>query len=299
MHRNTLTATNGRKNNGCSKPVESRCLVRRGPSTGTFFDMTYNINIDQKFAIANDLTLTQVSTLAAFMTLPIWSNTVAIDGCIWYQYSEDKMCEDFPLLFGVSKRVYKNITDLCERGFVQLTKLGTKKYVRFTNLCASWNKETESVQKRTNGPKVDQEKSENGPNIGPKTDRHYYKDDKNINNNYKINNNAVTGDLFPEQEIKTKRPRKTAEPACLFDDSKFADFDLFAAQFTGPEFENVDIAYYFHAVGDWSAQKGKKMKDWIATARNFIRGDIEKGKLHRINAGGLSPDALKYLKDMA
>ena len=31
-----------------------------------------------------------------------------------------------------------------------------------------------------------------------------------------------------------------------------------------------------------------------------VRGDMEKGKLHRLNPGGaLSPDAIEYLKDMA
>ena len=62
----------------------------------------------------------------------------------------------------------------------------------------------------------------------------------------------------------------------------------------------MDVVYYYHAVADWSAQKGKKMKDWIATARNFIRGDIEKGKLHRKaeSVAGLSPDAVAYLREM-
>jgi len=42
------------------------------------------------------------------------------------------------------------------------------------------------------------------------------------------------------------------------------------------------------------------MRDWIATARNFIRSDMEKGKLHTLNAnGGLSADAIEYLKQMS
>ena len=95
---------------------------------------------------------------------------------------------------------------------------------------------------------------------------------------------------------------RTAEPAaCLFENSRFAEYNAFAAEFTAPEFADVDMVYYYHAVADWSAQKGKKMKDWIATARNFIRGDMEKGKLHRKSGTGpgLSPDAIKYLQDMA
>ena len=113
------------------------------------------------------------------------------------------------------------------------------------------------------------------------------------------------GGLFPSEPgfvpVTVTRPRRTAEPAaCLFDNSRFNDYKLFAAEFTAPEFANVDIVYYYHAVADWSAQKGKKMKDWIATARNFIRGDIEKGKLHKLNDGAaLSPDVIEYLKDMA
>lgn len=278
----------------------SRYLVRRGPNAGNFLIMTYNLNIDQEFAIVNDLSLVQVSTLAAFMTLPVWSKTVAIDGFVWYQYSDEKMAEDFPLLFGIAKRCYKNITELAELGFVELTKLGRVKYVRFTSRCADWNKQKEQI--RSNGPKTDQEKTENGPSIGPKTDR------SNIDYNIKhdnITDKAADGGLFNDSgfvSVIVTRPRRTAEPAaCLFENSRFADYNTFAAEFTAPEFANVDIVYYFHAVSDWSAQKGKKMKDWIATARNFIRGDIEKKKLHTIeNPGGaLSPDAIEYLKQMA
>lgn len=114
-----------------------------------------------------------------------------------------------------------------------------------------------------------------------------------------IQDKAADGGLFPsEQEVK--RPKRTSEQLCLFANSRYADYNAFSAEFTAPEFAGIDILYYYHAVSDWSAQKGKKMKDWIATARNFIRGDIEKNKLHRIGAtGGLSPDALQYLQDMA
>jgi hypothetical protein len=112
--------------------------------------------------------------------------------------------------------------------------------------------------------------------------------------------------LFPADSnftpVVVTRPRRTAEPsACLFENSRYYDFKAFMAEFTAPEFADVDILYYYHAVADWSAQKGKKMKDWVATARNFIRGDIEKGKLHRKpgSGAGLSPDALAYLQEMS
>ena len=128
-----------------------------------------------------------------------------------------------------------------------------------------------------------------------------------VNNQNTIEQNkAADGGLFPTEPafetVTITRPRRTAEPAaCLFENSRFAEYNAFAAEFTAPEFADVDMVYYYHAVADWSAQKGKKMKDWIATARNFIRGDMEKGKLHRKSGtgAGLSPDALKYLQDMA
>ena len=113
-------------------------------------------------------------------------------------------------------------------------------------------------------------------------------------------NKPADGGLFPSDpdSITVVRPRRTSEPLCLFENSRYASFDSFAAEFKTPEFANVDIVYYFHAVADWSAQKGKKMKDWIATARNFIRGDMEKGKLHRLS-DEMPADMMQYLKDMA
>ena len=263
--------------------------------------MTYTLKIDQEFAVVNGLTLVQVSTLAAFMTLPIWSKTVAIDGFVWYRYSDEKMAEDFPLLFGIPKRCYKNIMELSEMGFVELTKLGREKYVRFTKRCADWDKPKEQI--RSDSPKTDDIKSENGLSKSPKTDPLYI--DYNINNPT-IENKAADGGLFPSEPafetVTVTRPRRTAEQAaCLFENSRFADYNAFAAEFKAPEFAGVDIVYYYHAVADWSAQKGKKMKDWIATARNFIRGDIENGKLHRTEPAvvGLSEDAKQYLSDMA
>ena len=107
-----------------------------------------------------------------------------------------------------------------------------------------------------------------------------------INNHNTINQeNTADGGLFPGEPVIVQEPKQrgTTEPLCLFANSKYNRFEDFAACFTGPEFTNIDLAYYHGAVADWSAQKGKKMKDWIATARNFMRGDMEKKKLHTIN----------------
>lgn len=251
--------------------------------------MTYTLTIDQQFAIDNDLSLTQVATLAAFMTLPTWTKTVAIDGYVWYQYSDEKMAEDFPLLFGVAKRCYKNINDLADMGFVSLTKLGRDKYVRFTERCKFWGKAKD--QFCTDSPKTDQKKSENGLKESPKTDSYY-----NINNNQSINTNiAADGGLFPDMPVQEQKLKGTTERQCLFANSRYNDFEAFKACFIDPEFVNIDIAYYYHAVADWSAQKGKQMKDWIATARNFMRSDMEKKKLHTMKSGFDYESAKAYL----
>lgn len=174
----------------------------------SFLIMTYNILIDQRFAVANKLTIVQTTTLAACMTLPTWTNTITVDGIVWYQYSETKMVDDFPLLFSIPKRVYKNIKELADRGFIELSSFGKTKYLRFTEKCKTWNRSetdfNQSENRLKNSPKTDfnqsenglqdcninMQQSENGLKSSPKTDHNqsengpqYY----NINN-YNINN---------------------------------------------------------------------------------------------------------------
>lgn len=224
------------------------------------------------------------------MTLPIWTNTITVDGTVWYQYSEPKMVEDFPLLFSIPKRVYKNMKELADRGFIELSSFGKKKYMRFTSKCRTWNRRGPVCNESENGPHndVEEQRSENGPKSGPKTDQkrsengpHNY-----IINNYNINNKKEPeknfSGLFPEKEKENpKKLRGTTEAnRCLFANSRFAKFEDFAKCFDKPEFDQIDILYYYHSVADWSASKGRMQKDWIAQTRNFIRGDMEKGKLH-------------------
>lgn len=117
----------------------------------SFLIMTYNILIDQRFAVANKLTIVQTTTLAACMTLPTWTNTITVDGIVWYQYSETKMVDDFPLLFSIPKRVYKNIKELADRGFIELSSFGKTKYLRFTEKCKTWNRSETDFNKSENG----------------------------------------------------------------------------------------------------------------------------------------------------
>lgn len=91
---------------------------------------------------------------------------------------------------------------------------------------------------------------------------------------------------------------KTRERKCLFEESKFYDYELFREQFSGADFVGVDLSYYYERIKNWSGANGKKKNDWILTARNWMMDDAEKGKLKKI-MGELPQDALDYLREMS
>lgn len=83
--------------------------------------------------------------------------------------------------------------------------------------------------------------------------------------------------LFPESEVEQiDKTRKT-----LFSNSVYKDFNIFELKFKSPEYEKVDLFYYFTSVKNWSDKSDKKRtaRGWIATAQDFMRGDNEKKKL--------------------
>lgn len=171
-----------------------------------FLIMTYNILIDQRFAVANKLTIVQTTTLAACMTLPTWTNTITVDGIVWYQYSEKKMVDDFPLLFSIPKRVYKNIKELADRGFIELSSFGKTKYLRFTEKCKTWNRSETDFNQSENGLQdynINKQQSENGLNNGPKTD---YNQSENGPQYYNINNNNINKTIKKEAKASKENP---------------------------------------------------------------------------------------------
>ena len=172
----------------------------------SFLIMTYNILIDQRFAVANELTIVQTTTLAACMTLPTWTNTITVDGIVWYQYSEKKMVDDFPLLFSIPKRVYKNIKELADRGFIELSSFGKTKYLRFTEKCKTWNRSETDFNQSENGLQdynINIQQSENGLNNSPKTD---YNQSENGLQDYNINNNNINNTMKKEAKASKENP---------------------------------------------------------------------------------------------
>ena len=172
----------------------------------SFLIMTYNILIDQRFAVANELTIVQTTTLAACMTLPTWTNTITVDGIVWYQYSETKMVDDFPLLFSIPKRVYKNIKELADRGFIELSSFGKTKYLRFTEKCKTWNRSETDFNQSENGLQdynINIQQSENGLNNSPKTD---FNRSENGLQDYNINNNNINNTIKKEAKASKENP---------------------------------------------------------------------------------------------
>ena len=172
----------------------------------SFLIMTYNILIDQRFAVANELTIVQTTTLAACMTLPTWTNTITVDGIVWYKYSETKMVDDFPLLFSIPKRVYKNIKELADRGFIELSSFGKTKYLRFTEKCKTWNRSETDFNQSENGLQdynINIQQSENGLKNSPKTD---YNRSENGLQDYNINNYNINNTIKKEAKASKENP---------------------------------------------------------------------------------------------
>lgn len=271
--------------------------------------MQYTITINQLAVINAGLNL-DVVDMAIFDFVKQYAHS---DKCMklqtetgtYFWVSHNVIIQQLPIL-GISTGagIIKRINKLIDAGLLARHPNCDLMRKTFYKFGANYDKVCFTTHNESLQPTTNVEGTQNERLCGTHND--CLGEQHNVNNHTTIEQNKpADGGLFgPEPgfvPVIVTQPRRTAEPAaCLFENSRFYDYNAFAAEFTAPEFADVDIVYYYHAVKDWSASDGKKKKDWIATARNFIRGDMENGKLHRLNHGGaLSPDAIEYLKDMA
>ena len=111
---------------------------------------------------------------------------------------------------------------------------------------------------------------------------------------YKKYNNKKNIYINNQEKNKGETPHNSHdEPLCLFENSRFAEFDKFAEQFQGDDYAGVDIRYYYEVVKNWSAGKRAKKNNWIATARGIMLRDHKDGKLAR-----LQPSIPDWQQDM-
>lgn len=163
-------------------------------------------------------------------------------------------------------------------------------------------------------PQTEKPNTENPNTANPNTENTEQINTNNTNNSFIQNTNSIvtpvnefTDDtqktLFPENDLdkkqkdeeerkKVAQKKESAERRTLFKNSDVyklvdfenpegADYSEFEKLYNTPEFNPVDLVYYFHVVSDWSDTKNMKRTKagWIATVRNFIRGDAEKNKV--------------------
>lgn len=218
-----------------------------------------------------------------------------LDG-VYFWIAHTKIMEDLPLL-GIKTKagIVKRIDRLVAAGILIKAKesaaVGKSLYrfgPNYDILVGTPLNENDTPYKKVEGEDKQNYRDSLNKNIG----------DNSISDNL---NNAI----IERVDTRDARiPRGTAEiKKCLFIDSRYYDFDKFSAEFAGDYYAGVDIRHYYEAVKNWSASNGEKKNDWIATARNWMQRDYQKGILVRQKPmtglpGNLSEDDLYYLQMM-
>lgn len=102
----------------------------------------------------------------------------------------------------------------------------------------------------------------------------------------RINHGSITDQSRPEKRGEEKRKeerrgeREKPPPSqkILFRESFFFDIEKFKNEFLDTKYSIYNLEFYYEKVLNWSNSSDAKKVDWIATARNFMLGDAEKGK---------------------
>ena len=222
-----------------------------------------------------DLNPTETILASCFFGL-LAQNPIQYEGKPYYMADYKNVsayCPILPNKVDTLRRLYKNLENL---GLIQSIKIDSHVCFTPSQMLRDWGTVYKSVEAEKNP--VEAEKNPPYINI--------------INNNINNNDNIAPQIDFvaptPAEQIEESKAKKT-----LFRNSdiyKLVQFDIngvgvdysgFEKKFATPEFEKVDLVHYFHAVADWSDQKDMKRtkNGWLATVRNFIRGDAERNKL--------------------
>ena len=225
-------------------------------------------------------------------------------------------CPILPNKVDTLRRLYKSLEKV---GLIQLIKIDNHVYFTPSQMLRDWGTVYKSVEAekipQTGVKSVETEnntmKAEKIPVEAEKIPPYINNIINNINN-YNNNNIDASQKNFashtPDDESKTKTKKtlfRNSEVAKMVKEGANGELDYseFEEKFSSPEFANIDLVYYFHAVADWSDQKDMKRtkNGWLATVRNFIRGDAEKNKVklkpQQNNNGFDMEGALKFLNN--
>lgn len=197
-------------------------------------------------------------------------------------------CSILPDKIDTLRRLYKRLENI---GLLTLIKIDNHVCFTPSQMLRDWGTiyKSDGAEKNPIVTEINPHDAEKNPIEAEKNPPYI----NNINNN--INNNYIEPQINFAVSVPIKeQPEESKDKKTLFRNSevyklvKFdeygsgIDYSEFEKKFATPEFEQVDMVYYFHAVADWSDQKNMKRtkNGWLATVRNFIRGDVERNKLH-------------------
>jgi hypothetical protein len=166
-----------------------------------------------------------------------------------------------------SYNTYKGaLDDLVEWGFIEMIKKSRNQHTSNIIAISKYDKATNKALTKATA-KHDTEQSES-----------YIQSDGSIDI---LRTKEPINLITLEQEAPTTEKQKNKNH--LFSNSSIATLEEFEKAFEGTDYENCNLQFYFESVRDWSLSKGAKKLDWVAVARNFMRGDKKDNKLQMKN----------------
>lgn len=248
----------------------------------------YTIHINQLAVLENGFDL-DIIDLAIFDEIKDFAHSgeckiTIINGEPYYWITPQKIMSDLPLLkIKTRQSVYNRLDKLIKAGILKRDDSGKnalyafgKNYVKLIYTCK--NNFTQDVNEILHDD-VNEILHDNN--------------NYNININYNQNNNKEKNiikkddtDLFGNDTDKSKKHLFAYSTyGRMVNDDDYTEF-LALPEFKKPDYQDIDLVYYYNAVKDWSDTSDTKRTDrgWLATIKQFIRSDIERKTLHKITA---------------
>ena len=250
------------------------------------------------------------------------------DGDTWFSGSAEYIAQ----WVGINRRnVFERLKSLTERGILIKSadhgNGGQRRCMYKFNFTVLDNSDETShaFTSDETSPRVVMKHHQGGDETSPRVVMKHHPDniDNNIDNNIEDNRESTHARenddnlLFDDGTInaaavaeKEKRKKKKESASLkLFRESETAglvtysggvpDASRLYAEFSAEKYKGVDLLYYYETVADWSdsANKKRTARGWLATIRQFIEGDREKGKLRLLEGADFNWDAaMDYLK---
>jgi hypothetical protein len=101
--------------------------------------MKYNIIINQKICIDQEISLKAGALLDLFGELSTWANPSVFDDGVYYQLAYNKILTELPLVFKTKDTMYRFIKELKDKGLIEQRKKG-KNLVNFIRLSPTGKK---------------------------------------------------------------------------------------------------------------------------------------------------------------